>query len=186
MPICILVVDIFTIILRKGGKHICCKTFLYRKIEITRSKKLLFCILNRNYFVIKLFLSLYLRICVHMCIINGPVHGMCICSFMFSLPLFGLIMTTSYCSSPLLRFTKSYWIYVLVYIYWETKLSFNRFVLLFRREMTWSWQYYFCLTVMLYVFGLRWLGRDARIFIHFLGSVWKWHTLFMCSVYCIE
>ena len=44
-----------------GGKYsVYCKTFRYSEIEMNLSFKLLLIMLNKNYLVIKLFLSLYL------------------------------------------------------------------------------------------------------------------------------
>ena len=92
-------------------------------------------------------------------------------------------MTTSYCLSPVLRLNKANW-YICKYIYWETALPYNHLVIWFQREVNWSWQSYFCLTVRLYVFGAKWLVNDVRTFIHFvLTSVWKWHALFVCYIY---
>ena len=135
-------------------------------------------------------------------------------------------MTTLYCLSPVLRFSKADWIYFqsltlvgnpigtlytsyqgfyrlvnqvlllglridiickYIHIYWETTLLCNHLVIWFWIETTWSWQSYLCSKVRFYVFGVKWIGHDAYTFIHFvLYSVWKWHALFMFSIYCIE
>ena len=57
-------------------------------------------------------------------------------------------------------------------------------VLCFWIEITWSWQSYFCLTVRFYVLGVKWLGHnDCNFYNKTLSSKWKWHALFVCSIY---
>ena len=69
---------------------------------------------------------------------------------------------------------------VSIYIYWETTLSYNRLVLWFWRDITWSWQSYLCLTVRFYYFGAKWLGYDACTFYKFCFS---FHMEVTCYLY---
>ena len=73
----VLVFNSFTISQRKG-KNVYCKTFLYRTREMTQSRKLLFCIVKRNDFVIELFIDLYLCICVYIYVSQICTHIICV------------------------------------------------------------------------------------------------------------
>ena len=73
-------------------------------------------------------------------------------------------------------------IYVFIYVLMkETALLCNCLVL-------WSWREILLFkTIWFYVFGVKWVCQDARTFINFvLASVWKWHALFMYSIYGTE
>ena len=76
---------------------------------MTTSWKLLFYMLKRNDFVVKNISCPVFSLCVYMCIMNVQIHGICICSFMFSLKLLGWRMTLSSCLSPVVRFNKVDW-----------------------------------------------------------------------------
>ena len=87
--------------------------------------KLLFCVLKRNNFVIKLFLALYsdsiyveyMYIFVHMFIMNIHINA---CEYVFScFPCYwGWKMTSSFWLSPILRFNKAYWLYLQSLLLW--------------------------------------------------------------------
>ena len=130
---------------------------------MTLSWKLLFCMLERNDLIIKLFLDLYLvsiyveymYMCIHMCIMN-EYKWLCIYIFMFNL-LFGsfpililsfnnayqfylqLLLLWSWCNIIRMRYRTVYWlglrIDICMYkcIYDNTTLSLNPLVLCFWR-----------------------------------------------------
>ena len=99
--------------------NVCYKTLRHFTREMTLSWNLLFCMLNINDLLIKLFIFLYLvsiYVWIYLYVCTYVYHGnVCtwwfICIFMFFL-LFGI---ENYCIdlfTPIVRFNKAYWFYL--------------------------------------------------------------------------
>ena len=161
------------------------------------SWKLLFIMLNVNYLIIKLFLTLYLvlysiSIYLYMCV---HVH---VWVYLFScFPSYlGLMMTTSLCLFTIIRFNKAYLFYFLSLTLW----GFCTVIILFCCTASWMVVLYCmcmyiciedrttssCKTLWFCFSEINELFIKRSPFINIVSSlIWMLHALVMCSIYGI-
>ena len=127
--------------------------------------------------------------CVHMCIINLHVHGLCIWIFIFPLLFLVLKMTASLCLYPIIRFNKADWFYLQsipreVDVPYKTALShglLTGFTDWYMYVYMYCWERRRCrVTIRFYNFREKWLGHDTLNFYSFcfifhLEVAWSLH-----------
>ena len=130
-----------------------------------------------------------------MCTMNLHVHIMCIYIFMFSLFFFGLENYYFFCLSPVLRFNKVDWFYSQSLPVRGLCTVYNCVIV---RSPYWveDWYMYVYMyfwdirrchvTVRFYNVRDKLIGYDTLNFYSCISSVWKWHYLFLYSIYVIE
>ena len=170
-------------VIRKGKYNVHCKTFPHCTREMNISQKLLFCMLKINDLAVKLFPDLYYLVYVCTYVYHRyACTRLRICINMFSLLFLVSTMNTSLCLSPILRFNNTYWIYLQSLCYsmvsWRG-LRIDIYVFIIETMLLCNW-----------LVPCFWIEMDFSRHSYFLfifsASVWKWHAIFMHSIYDIE
>ena len=133
--------------------------------------------------------------CVHMCIMNLHMHG-CVYIFLWFTCYFVLAMKVSCCLSTIFRFNKVYWLYLKSLPIW----GFCTIIRLIYRTIFWlgladRYMYVFmylwkkpphCVTLLVYVFGEKWLCHDSLIFYSFFQLPFWSDTLSSCIPFLVQ